>query len=201
MQSIAMEFVIDPLVSGEHEARYRHVSVVRPDALLERMAATQFYRLSGGYCVVVDGMIWNASPPLPYNPAAVDCIVDDVRDALVFLDALAGQAEDGSTLKAYFTEMLAVEIRPGENGELLLSGAAIIGPVRLPEICVAAEAFYGTVYQASREFIAFAEELAGALRSSRPRGSDKEEWRQFESGLAIEQWERAAERLRKVLAG
>ena len=198
MTRFSMDFVLDPLTRDEHVARYREISRVRPDSLRERMAATQFHHLSGGYCVVIEGMVWNASRPVPYDPDAVDCIVDDVGDAYVFLDVVAGQAEDGSTVKAYFTEMLTVEIRPSENGALLLTGTATAGPAHLPEISIPAAAFYQAIYDAARDFIGFATRLLATPSSPGIPGS-AEEWKRFEARLGIERWEATVERLRRVL--
>lgn len=198
-QNFAIEFVIHPLASQENGREYVQVSRVQPIALLERMVAVNFYRLTGGFCIIMDGYVWNASQRQPYHPEKVDCIVDDVGDALVFFESVTGQAEDGIPLRIYHTEMTTIEIRPAPDGSLLISGEAIIGPLRLPEIAVPASVFYGELHQAACDFIAFVKDLFTALHAIDAPGS-KDEWQQLEKRLRLEQWEQTAERLRSVIS-
>lgn len=197
---LAVEFVINAGAAIGETRRYSGIGTVDPAAFLGWMAARNIFRLAGGFCVVVDGVVWNAVRPAPYDPLAVDCIADRVTDALVFLESVADQAEGGHAGPTYFTETFTVEFRRGGEGELRLTGTANHGPVRAPDISVAAADFHRALSGAAFQFAAFGRRLAAEVRSGfipLPREGRKE----LEERLMIERWEIAAERLRRVAAG
>lgn len=198
MKSLTIDFILDPLKEGQYPSRCQHLSHIDAKILLERMAAAEFHSISGGFCMVVDGMVWNTLNPQPYDSAGVDALVDGVDDALIFLECVTGQAEDNTPLQCYFTEMIVVKLDPDKNAMLSIRLEGVAHPLTIGSIQVSARGFYGSLCKASHDFITFAHMLLALLRSRDiPLSEDARQ--NFEARLRLAEWERTATRLSEVM--
>ncbi len=186
---LAVHFVLDPGTAAEGAPRHRALHTVEPVELLRLMAATNVTHLSGGFCIVVDGVIWNALRPAPFDPSEVDCIVDDVTDASVFLSCMGMQAEGRHASRIYLTEYFQVELQPGEGDSLHVGGGSNDRSFQLPRVSVAAVDFYRKLSRAAEDFVAFQKRLLEALWSATMPRVPKAWTDEVEARLHTEQWE------------